>query len=260
MAFSRTTSAWASPFGIEDYPICCSTVWFDALSDVIQVEISPEPFATFSADHPLCAPIQDGQTGDKFSMHAGCPVIKGTKWSATKCASWLSLPISTYHVCAVQHDWVARLCGWCIVVCTGGYTAVNSGVCQFSCCPWFDLLLSDLIMLQLLVNAIRVLGINLHNILIIEHCRCVGLECEACWTVLESHSLRRLQFVVPSMGWSRRMYQKYCIYGEINYCPPQWLHVLKAVFVLLPTNFLCNLPELLKLAIIYSLYSYMVCS
>lgn len=30
---------------------------------------------------------QDGQTGDKFSMHAGCPVIKGEKWSATKCAA-----------------------------------------------------------------------------------------------------------------------------------------------------------------------------
>jgi len=26
----------------------------------------------------------DGQTGDKWSMHAGCPVIRGEKWSATK--------------------------------------------------------------------------------------------------------------------------------------------------------------------------------
>lgn len=30
--------------------------------------------------------MPDGQTGDKWSMHAGCPVIKGEKWSATK---WL---------------------------------------------------------------------------------------------------------------------------------------------------------------------------
>lgn len=28
----------------------------------------------------------DGQSGDEFSLHAGCPVIKGEKWSATK---WL---------------------------------------------------------------------------------------------------------------------------------------------------------------------------
>ena len=28
----------------------------------------------------------DGLTGDKWSMHAGCPVIRGEKWSATK---WL---------------------------------------------------------------------------------------------------------------------------------------------------------------------------
>lgn len=31
----------------------------------------------------------DGQTQDSKSLHAGCPVIKGTKWIATKVGGWV---------------------------------------------------------------------------------------------------------------------------------------------------------------------------